>query len=63
MRTTRLLATVAAVILIGSAPASSLNVPRVHEENCSPIKASAISLIGSRGVVGFALIPPHPCGG
>jgi hypothetical protein len=63
MRTTRILATVAAVILIGSAPASSLNVPREHVQSCSPVKASAISLIGSQGVFGFALIPLHPCSG
>jgi len=61
MRTTRILATVAAVILIGSAPASSLNVPHVQAQTCSPIKASIISLVGSQGVFAFALIPQHPC--
>jgi len=61
MRTTRILATVAAVILIGSVPASSLNVPRPQAQICSPIKASTISLVGTQGVFAFALIPEHPC--
>jgi hypothetical protein len=61
MRTTRILATVAAVILIGSAPASSLNVPRPQARTCSPVKVSAISLVGSQGVFGFVLIPPNSC--
>jgi len=63
MRTTRILATVVAVILIGSAPASSLNVPRAQAQICAPAKISAISLVGSQGVFGFALITPHSCTG
>jgi hypothetical protein len=61
MRTIRILATVAGLILVGSAPASSLNVPRAQAQTCSPIKVSVISLVGSQGVFGFALIPEHPC--
>jgi hypothetical protein len=61
MRSTRILTTVAAAILLGSAPASSLNVPRAHAQTCSPIKASVLSLVGSQGAFGFVLIPSNAC--
>jgi hypothetical protein len=61
MRTAKIIATVATVILMGSAPASSLNVPRAQAETCSPINASAISLIGSQGAFGLVLISPRVC--
>jgi hypothetical protein len=61
MRTTRILAMVVAVILIGSAPASSLNVPRAQAEACSLLSTSAISLVGSRGAFGVVVISPRAC--
>gem|GEM_PF-6513737 len=61
MRTTRIFATVAITMLVGSAPASSLNVPRTQVEVCSPPSASAISLVGSRGAFGVLLISPRAC--
>jgi len=61
MRTTRILATVAAVVLIGSAPASSLNVPRAHAEICAPPERSAISLVGSQGAFGVVVISTAAC--
>jgi hypothetical protein len=61
MRTAKIIATVATVILMGSAPASSLNAPRAQAETCSPISTSAISLVGSQGVFGLVLISPRVC--
>ena len=61
MRTTRIFATIAIVILAGSAPASSLNVPRAQAEVCSPLTANVISLVGSRGAFGVVLISPRTC--
>ena len=62
MRTTKILGTVATVMLVGSAPASSLNVPRAQAAVCSPPSASAISLVGSRGAFGVVVIMPQVCG-
>ena len=62
MRTTTILATVATVMLVGSAPASSLNVPRAQAAVCAPLSASAISLVGSRGAFGVVVIAPRVCG-
>jgi len=61
MRTIRILATVAVVVLIGSAPASSLNVPRAQTQVCPPAETSAISLIGSQGAVGVVVISTAAC--
>ena len=61
MRTTRILATAVTVMLVGSAPASSLNVPRAQAEICLPLTASAISLVGSRGAFGVVVIAPRAC--
>jgi hypothetical protein len=57
----KIIATVATVMLVGSAPASSLNVPRAQAEVCSPSSASAISLVGSRGAFGILVIAPRAC--
>lgn len=61
MRTTKILGTVAIVMLVGSVPASSLNVPRTQAAVCSPLSASAISLVGSRGAFGVVVIAPRVC--
>lgn len=61
MRTAKIIATVATVILMGSAPASSLNAPRAQAEVCSPANTRAISLVGSQGVFGLVLILPRVC--
>jgi hypothetical protein len=62
MRTTRILATIAAVMLLGSAQASSLNVPREHLQSCSPAWTSAISLVGSQGAFGVVVTSSRECG-
>lgn len=61
MRTTKILGSVVTVMLMGSAPASSLNVPRMQTTVCSPLSASAISLVGSRGAFGVVVIAPAVC--
>ena len=62
MRTTGIIAAVVTVMLVGSAPASSLNVPRAQTDVCSPVSASAISLVGSQGAFGVVVIVPSACG-
>jgi hypothetical protein len=61
MRTTAIIATIATAILMGSAPASTLNVPRAHAQVCTPSTISAISLVGSQGTFGIVLILPPAC--
>ncbi len=62
MRTTTIIATIAMAILMGSAPASSLNVPHpLRAEICSVPKTSAISLVGSHGAFGVMLITEPVC--
>ena len=63
MRTTAIIATIATAILMGSAPASTLNVPRAQAQVCAPTNVSAISLVGSKGTVGVVLISPPACNG
>jgi hypothetical protein len=61
MRTTTVIATIATAILMGSAPASTLNAPRAHAQVCAPANTSAISVVGSRGAFGVVLISPPAC--
>ena len=62
MRTTTIIATVAMAILMGSAPASSLNVPHpMRAEICSAPRANLISLVGSQGAFGVVLISAPVC--
>jgi hypothetical protein len=62
MRTTRILAMIAAAMLLGGAQASSLNVPRQHLPTCSPARTGAISLVGSQGAFGVMVISSRECG-
>jgi len=62
MRTIRILAMTAAAMLLGSAQASPLDVPRQHLQTCSITRASAISLVGSQGAFGVVVISSRECG-
>jgi uncharacterized protein YigA (DUF484 family) len=62
MRTARILALIASAMILGSAQASSLNVPRERLQVCSPAQASAISLVGSQGAFGVVVFSSRECG-
>jgi hypothetical protein len=61
MRAAKIIAAVTLTVLLGSTPGSSLNVPDNSEPAPSCRSGGAISLLGSSGAIGIALVSQDRC--